>query len=160
MADSKREANFQGEILTSKKYKVTDLDAESKESERKCLFDTHELEEKDVVFTKSDIQNGSSSQQGISNEGIKSNPPEVSSSEVTNSTKSEVLYQLVGKLSSIEADAAEDKGSRHTMEDAWVVLPDASLEYPGKLRYLFVLFFSLTHRISMNLIFFLIIRCG
>lgn len=34
----------------------------------------------------------------------------------------------------IEADAAEDKGSRHTMEDAWVVLPDASLEFPGKLR--------------------------
>ncbi|KAJ7970320.1 Protein phosphatase 2C family protein [Quillaja saponaria] len=34
----------------------------------------------------------------------------------------------------IEADAAEDKGSRHTMEDAWVVLLDASLDYPGKLR--------------------------
>ncbi|MCD7446678.1 hypothetical protein HAX54_014449 [Datura stramonium] len=34
----------------------------------------------------------------------------------------------------IEADAAEDKGSRHTMEDASVVLPDASLEFPGKLR--------------------------
>ncbi|XP_016439549.1 WAT1-related protein At3g18200 isoform X2 [Nicotiana tabacum] len=34
----------------------------------------------------------------------------------------------------IEADVAEDKGSRHTMEDASVVLPDASLEFPGKLR--------------------------
>lgn len=34
----------------------------------------------------------------------------------------------------IEADAAEDKGSRHTMEDASVVLLDASLEFPGKLR--------------------------
>ncbi|KAI5660238.1 hypothetical protein M9H77_29031 [Catharanthus roseus] len=34
----------------------------------------------------------------------------------------------------IEADAAEDKGSRHTMEDAWVVLQDASLDFPGKLR--------------------------
>ncbi|XP_014504454.1 probable protein phosphatase 2C 8 isoform X1 [Vigna radiata var. radiata] len=34
----------------------------------------------------------------------------------------------------IEADAAEDKGSRLTMEDAWVVLLDASLDYPGKLR--------------------------
>ncbi|CAK9140708.1 unnamed protein product [Ilex paraguariensis] len=34
----------------------------------------------------------------------------------------------------IEADVAEDKGSRHTMEDAWAVLPDASLEFPGKLR--------------------------
>ncbi|GAB2301269.1 hypothetical protein Dimus_035302 [Dionaea muscipula] len=34
----------------------------------------------------------------------------------------------------IEAGAADDKGSRHTMEDAWVVLPDASLGCPGKLR--------------------------
>ncbi|KAL4374984.1 hypothetical protein AHAS_Ahas05G0236400 [Arachis hypogaea] len=34
----------------------------------------------------------------------------------------------------IDADAAEDKGSRHTMEDAWVVLLDATLDYPGKLR--------------------------
>ncbi|KAF5201481.1 Serine/threonine protein phosphatase [Thalictrum thalictroides] len=36
---------------------------------------------------------------------------------------------------SIEADAAEDKGSRHTMEDAWVIiLPDASLDFSGNLR--------------------------
>ncbi|KAI4365818.1 hypothetical protein MLD38_021772 [Melastoma candidum] len=34
----------------------------------------------------------------------------------------------------VEADASEDKGSRHTMEDAWVVLPDAWLDSPGKLR--------------------------
>ncbi|KAL0462336.1 UNVERIFIED_CONTAM: putative protein phosphatase 2C 8 [Sesamum latifolium] len=34
----------------------------------------------------------------------------------------------------IEADAAEDRGSRHTMEDAWVVLDDATLEFPGNLR--------------------------
>ncbi|XP_038679100.1 probable protein phosphatase 2C 8 isoform X2 [Tripterygium wilfordii] len=34
----------------------------------------------------------------------------------------------------IEADAAEDKGLRHSMEDAWVVLLDASLGSPGKLR--------------------------
>ncbi|XP_057446976.1 probable protein phosphatase 2C 67 isoform X2 [Lotus japonicus] len=34
----------------------------------------------------------------------------------------------------IEADAAEDKGSRHTMEDAWVVLHDAALDSPGTLR--------------------------
>ncbi|KAG2664605.1 hypothetical protein I3760_16G089900 [Carya illinoinensis] len=34
----------------------------------------------------------------------------------------------------IEADAAEDKGSRHTMEDAWVVLLDATAGSPGKLR--------------------------
>ncbi|KAG6672943.1 hypothetical protein I3843_16G085800 [Carya illinoinensis] len=34
----------------------------------------------------------------------------------------------------IEADAAEDKGSRHSMEDAWVVLLDATAGSPGKLR--------------------------
>ncbi|MCO5552481.1 hypothetical protein L7F22_005993 [Adiantum nelumboides] len=34
----------------------------------------------------------------------------------------------------IEADAAEDKGCRHTMEDAWVLLPDASSNDPVELR--------------------------
>ncbi|KAL3640749.1 hypothetical protein CASFOL_015717 [Castilleja foliolosa] len=34
----------------------------------------------------------------------------------------------------LEADAAEDKGSRHSMEDAWVVLPDAAMDFPGDLR--------------------------
>lgn len=42
----------------------------------------------------------------------------------------------------IEANAAEDKGSRHTMEDAWVVLPDASLDSGGTLRFLYVMPFS------------------
>ncbi|KAK6921251.1 PPM-type phosphatase-like domain [Dillenia turbinata] len=36
--------------------------------------------------------------------------------------------------SGIEADVAEDKGSRHAMEDAWVLLPDASLGSLGILR--------------------------
>lgn len=35
----------------------------------------------------------------------------------------------------IDAAVADDKGSRHTMEDAWVVLPDANLEFPAKLRF-------------------------
>ncbi|CAI8594940.1 unnamed protein product [Vicia faba] len=34
----------------------------------------------------------------------------------------------------IEADAAEDKGLRQTMEDEWVVLLDAARDYPGNLR--------------------------
>jgi integrin-linked kinase-associated serine/threonine phosphatase 2C len=37
-------------------------------------------------------------------------------------------------FSEIQADAAEDKGSRHTMEDAWVVLLDAAADSPVKLR--------------------------
>ena len=40
----------------------------------------------------------------------------------------------------IEADATEDKGSRHSMEDAWVVLLDAAMDYPGKLRFLILSF--------------------
>ncbi|KAL8056710.1 hypothetical protein ABFX02_04G136700 [Erythranthe guttata] len=39
-----------------------------------------------------------------------------------------------GLNTTLEADAAEDKGSRHTMEDTWVVLPDATSESPGFLR--------------------------
>lgn len=42
----------------------------------------------------------------------------------------------------VEADAAEDKGSRHSMEDAWVVLPDAWSDFPVKLRF-FLGFFCL-----------------
>lgn len=34
----------------------------------------------------------------------------------------------------IEADAAEDKGLRHNMEDTWVVLLDASSDFQEKLR--------------------------
>ena len=34
----------------------------------------------------------------------------------------------------IEAEAAEDKGLRHTMEDAWMVLPHDEASSQGKLR--------------------------
>jgi len=47
---------------------------------------------------------------------------------------SKVPIQQEMILTSVEADAAEDKGCRHAMEDAWVVLPDASMESPGNLR--------------------------
>ncbi|KAH0877826.1 hypothetical protein HID58_065220 [Brassica napus] len=33
-----------------------------------------------------------------------------------------------------EADVAEDKRARQTMEDVSLVLPEASLDFPGKLR--------------------------
>eukprot|EP00252_Welwitschia_mirabilis_P016808 TRINITY_DN3729_c0_g1_i2.p1 TRINITY_DN3729_c0_g1~~TRINITY_DN3729_c0_g1_i2.p1 ORF type:complete len:365 (-),score=84.67 TRINITY_DN3729_c0_g1_i2:13-1107(-) len=38
------------------------------------------------------------------------------------------------KITLVEADVAEDKGSRHTMEDAWVILIDGSTVSNGKLR--------------------------
>eukprot|EP00249_Psilotum_nudum_P013378 c24299_g1_i3 orf=212-1141(+) len=47
----------------------------------------------------------------------------------------ETLLKPAGPLDFfIEAGAAEDKGSRHTMEDAWVVLLDANMEGSGNLR--------------------------
>lgn len=57
-----------------------------------------------------------------------SDPHEEPKAEITVPKNGSELYF------EIEADAAEDKGSRHTMEDASVVLPDAGLEFPGKLR--------------------------
>ncbi|KAK3133080.1 hypothetical protein QOZ80_6AG0531880 [Eleusine coracana subsp. coracana] len=45
-----------------------------------------------------------------------------------------VLGEPETVLTGIEADAAEDKGCRHTMEDAWVVLPNGCTESHGKLR--------------------------
>lgn len=39
-------------------------------------------------------------------------------------------------LFALEAGAAEDKGLRHSMEDAWLVLEDASSDSPGNLRFL------------------------
>lgn len=45
----------------------------------------------------------------------------------------------------IEADAAEDKGSRHSMEDASVVLLDAAVDCPGNLRLLTLLFSHIRH---------------
>ena len=55
-------------------------------------------------------------------------------SDEKSTTISEVPSQQEMILTSVEADAAEDKGCRHTMEDAWVVLPDASMGSPGNLR--------------------------
>jgi len=58
-----------------------------------------------------------------------------SGSSKEKNSNDEQSYQ--GKKSfSIEADVAEDKGSRHNMEDAWVVLPNANLDSTAKLRFL------------------------
>ena len=47
------------------------------------------------------------------------------------STGNELLF-------AVQADGAEDKGSRHSMEDKFVVLPDATLNFPpGTLRFSF-----------------------
>ncbi|OMP10774.1 phosphatase 2C (PP2C)-like protein [Corchorus olitorius] len=48
--------------------------------------------------------------------------------------ETEKKEQVEEKTLEIEADVAEDKGSRHSMEDAWVIMFDATLDSPGKLR--------------------------
>ncbi|KAL5544895.1 hypothetical protein UlMin_008679 [Ulmus minor] len=63
---------------------------------------------------------------------IEDNPnPEVGLKEAASVDEKGVVRDMGFE---IEANAAEDKGSRHTMEDAWVVLLDAALDFPGNLR--------------------------
>lgn len=52
----------------------------------------------------------------------------------------------------IEADAAEDKGLRHNMEDTWVVLLDASSNFQEKLRFLMHCFAYYDLTISVSLV--------
>ncbi|KAK0588206.1 hypothetical protein LWI29_035944 [Acer saccharum] len=56
-------------------------------------------------------------------------------SRVENDEKTEVFLNTKKiDFFEIEADAAEDKGSRHSMEDAWVVMLDARADSPPNLR--------------------------
>ncbi|KAJ6800779.1 uncharacterized protein M6B38_201950 [Iris pallida] len=134
MTDPKREANFGDEDLVVKRTKLTDVDSERAKDNGKG--DVVASERNKELFTLSDNQNTPDVEQKLPRESTKNTllPEPSESSKDGSSCNSEVLCQQVTKQFSIEADAAEDKGSRHTMEDAWVVLPDASLEYPGKLR--------------------------
>lgn len=66
------------------------------------------------------------------NKQTEENNSSVENNHSSNSTSDQI--EPSHQFTLIEADAAEDKGSRHTMEDAWVVLPDASSGIPGKLR--------------------------
>ncbi|KAJ3683422.1 hypothetical protein LUZ60_013649 [Juncus effusus] len=54
-----------------------------------------------------------------------------SNNSSNNSSVTEIKSECF-KLISIEADVAEDKGCRTTMEDVWVILPES--EFSGKLR--------------------------
>lgn len=135
MADHKREANFQDECFIAKRTKATDLDVEGVERGR-VEKENDVVERNQPVPNETNSRNGSNSKQELSKDCKKDTeiPGNNSASEDAVLCNSEIEHQEVGKLSCIEADAAEDKGSRHTMEDAWVVLPDASLEYIGNLR--------------------------
>ncbi|KAK2647971.1 hypothetical protein Ddye_015460 [Dipteronia dyeriana] len=55
-------------------------------------------------------------------------------SRVQNDEKAKVFNTNKNDVVDIEADAAEDKGSRHSMEDAWVVMLDARADSTPNLR--------------------------
>ena len=106
--------------LVVKKFKTEALRVENKKKVGKSHLDVESCK----VDCKPEVSNQNNDSQVCEQNG---------SSQVKQSVRKEHFE--------IEADAAEDKGSRHTMEDAWVVLPDASLEFPGKLRLSLVCLF-------------------
>lgn len=118
----KREGNLLDEDSVLKKSKVSSLDTESAEKpggNPDCRVSERSL----TVLDEIDSKKSNNFQKEVSKEEIKEDQIQ----DHSNSSEDKI---------SIEADAAEDKGSRHTMEDAWVLLPEASLEFPGKLRCL------------------------
>uniref|UniRef100_A0A0D9XCE0 protein-serine/threonine phosphatase n=1 Tax=Leersia perrieri TaxID=77586 RepID=A0A0D9XCE0_9ORYZ len=120
MAHQKREATSDGdEEWSSKRLKAVGTAAEK---EHTLLSDTSQETNGD------EAHRGDASQK----DNTVSGNPCVSDEKAT--TKSDVSGEWEVVLTSVEADAAEDKGCRHTMEDAWVLLPDASMESPGNLR--------------------------
>ncbi|KAK8968677.1 putative protein phosphatase 2C 8 [Platanthera guangdongensis] len=139
MVDIKPEDDLEEESFIAKRIKITDIDVCNtvKENKEEQNLDVHAV---DVYVMGSAIsmgQNGGDLDEKVSG-GIEKQIQSIETLQETIScTSNEVQDQLVDNLFNIDAAAAEDKGSRHTMEDAWVVLPDASLDYPGSSRFLF-----------------------
>nr|TKW32612.1 hypothetical protein SEVIR_2G178800v2 [Setaria viridis] len=116
MAHQKREGSSTDDDCASKRLKGSDT-----ASETGCNVEASVSQEIDAEATRT-CQRES----------------EVPSNKCVSDGKSAVDSNVSGEqkmvLTAVEADAAEDKGCRHTMEDAWVVLPNAGVEYPGSLR--------------------------
>lgn len=115
----KREADFERIDSAAKKSKTF----------QECGAGNREEESEKKKLTGSDATGGT--KEGKSEISVKANGrngDDAGRKVVTGSSGNE------GKGLVIEADAAEDKGSRHTMEDAWVLLQDGDMDCPGKLR--------------------------
>lgn len=134
MADHKREASFKNEDLVTKRSKITDINIglESKNNNGDCTKVWNQS-----VSDEMNGKKGNNSDEKLFGKADNNSQVSVTrnSSEDASSHNSVDSKQHMIRVTCIEADAAEDKGSRHTMEDAWVVLLDASLETPGKLRF-------------------------
>lgn len=142
MADTVREDDFRDDDFVAKRIKITDVDTGNlvKQKQEEQNLDIHAVDGNVIKPTISMGQNVISVEGKLFGSTDKLIPESNKTSQDTLSCSSGEVHDLfVDNLCNIDAAAAEDKGSRHTMEDAWVVLPDASLEYPGKLR--FVCFF-------------------
>lgn len=133
MAHCKREGHHQDGDALAKKSKVADPSAET--DREQLTLDSHVPVNDHLTSAEKNGHKGSNDEQVDSRDHSDNDKHDLNStSEDKALCNPGVLKPQVGNLSSIEADAAEDKGSRHAMEDAWVVLPDASLDFPGQLR--------------------------
>ncbi|KAI3936814.1 hypothetical protein MKW98_021676 [Papaver atlanticum] len=124
VSNTKRELDSDDSELAAKRSKISECLEKEEEKQNGCEeVKTSQL----VLLAKNDDSQSESVNGGIlgdNNQSLKEN--------VLSDQKSSI--PVIKLPCTIEADAAEDKGSRHTMEDASVVLLDASLQAPGKLR--------------------------
>ncbi|KAG0481836.1 hypothetical protein HPP92_009920 [Vanilla planifolia] len=125
------------EDLVAKRAKVPDVDGANvgKEKKEETNLDVYAVYGNLASSITQKGQNVNNSKEivsgGVNNVTTVSNKMPLA---VISHSLAEVQDQEVVDLFDIDAVAAEDKGTRHTMEDAWVVLPDARLDYPGNLR--------------------------
>ncbi|KAL0916892.1 hypothetical protein M5K25_014443 [Dendrobium thyrsiflorum] len=135
MADIIREDDFKDDEFVAKRIKVTEIVNLAKEKNEEQNLHIHAIDENVIKSTISMDQTGSNVEEKLFEEIDKQMPESnKTSKDIISCSSNEVQDQFVGNLCNMDAAAAEDKGSRHTMKDAWVVLPDASMDYPGKLR--------------------------
>ncbi|PKA45637.1 putative protein phosphatase 2C 67 [Apostasia shenzhenica] len=141
MADQKREADFEDETFITKKSKVTEVGAVVdpvnmvKEKKGKCNCDVSDVDGTSAMSILSNAENERNLEGKMSYDiDNRISISERIEHDSFSQCSKEAPDELLNNLCSIEADAAEDKGSRHTMEDAWVVLHDAKLDSPGNLR--------------------------
>lgn len=123
-----------------KKLKIDGLLTVSNNGNDVKIPEIHETKENQLILKHNSGENDCTPNVEVSvkNDQI---PKAIASTNTTSPCDLKVCSPSPNKLFNIEADAAEDKGSRHTMEDASVVLLDASLDYPGKLRFFCIYIF-------------------
>ncbi|KAL6846376.1 hypothetical protein ACP4OV_023824 [Aristida adscensionis] len=115
MAHQKREVSFADDDCASKRPKCADSATEERSGEAAASRETN-----GEMGSTSQKENGKLADKcGVEEKAL---------------TNSKVSGEQEKVLTGVEVDAAEDKGCRHTMEDTWVVLPDADTDSPGTLR--------------------------